>query len=57
MGAKDTSTMNVFSNLEQVLDEDYRHPIPMGIPGIDRLLKGGLARGEIGVIFSTNRCR
>ena len=31
--------MDVFSNLEQVLDDDYRHPIPMGIPGIDKLLK------------------
>jgi len=38
--------------LETVLDEDYRHPIPMGIPGIDRLLKGGLAKGEIGVILA-----
>jgi replicative DNA helicase len=44
--------LDVFSNLDQVLDEDYRHPIPMGIPGIDRLLKGGLAKGEIGVILA-----
>jgi replicative DNA helicase len=52
VGAKDTSMLNVFSNLDQVLEEDYRHPIPMGIPGIDRLLKGGLAKGEIGVILA-----
>jgi replicative DNA helicase len=52
VGSKDTSMMNVFSNLDQVLDDDYRHPIPMGIPGIDRLLKGGLAKGEIGVILA-----
>jgi len=52
VGSKDTSAMDVFSNLDQVLDEDYRHPIPMGIPGIDRLLKGGLAKGEIGVILA-----
>jgi replicative DNA helicase len=52
VGAKDTSSMDVFSNISQVLDEDYRHPIPMGIPGIDRLLKGGLAKGEIGVILA-----
>ena len=37
---------------DEVLNEDYRHPIPMGIPGIDRLLKGGLARGEIGVVLA-----
>jgi len=52
VGSKDTSTMDVFSNLDQVLDDDYRHPIPIGIPGIDRLLKGGLAKGEIGVILA-----
>jgi replicative DNA helicase len=52
VGSKDTTTMDVFSNLDQVLDEDYRHPIPMGIPGIDRLLKGGLAKGELGVILA-----
>jgi len=44
--------LDVFSNLDQVLEDDYRHPIPMGIPGIDRLLKGGLAKGEIGVILA-----
>jgi len=52
VGNKDTSMMDVFSNLDQVLEEDYRHPIPIGIPGIDRLLKGGLAKGEIGVILA-----
>jgi replicative DNA helicase len=52
VGAKDTSMMDVFSNLGQVLEDDYRHPVPMGIPGIDRLLKGGLAKGEIGVILA-----
>jgi replicative DNA helicase len=52
VGSKDTTTMDVFSNLDQVLADDYRHPIPMGIPGIDRLLKGGLAKGEIGVILA-----
>jgi replicative DNA helicase len=52
VGSKDTSMLDVFSNLHQVLEEDYRHPIPMGISGIDRLLKGGLAKGEIGVILA-----
>ena len=52
VGAKDTSMLDVFSNLDQVLEDDYRHPIPMGIHGIDRLLKGGLAKGEIGVILA-----
>ena len=43
---------DVFTNLDQVLDEDYRHPIPMGIAGIDNLFKGGLAKGELGVILA-----
>jgi len=52
VGEKDTGTTDIFSNLETVLDEDFRHPIAIGIPGIDRLLKGGLAKGEIGVILA-----
>lgn len=43
---------DIFNNLEEVLDEDFRHPIPIGIKGIDNLLKGGLAKGEIGVILA-----
>ena len=52
VGERQDGTEDVFNNLDEVLNEDYRHPIPMGIPGIDRLLKGGLARGEIGVILA-----
>lgn len=52
VGLVDDGMLNVFSNLDDVLNEDYRHPIPMGISGIDRLLKGGLAKGEIGVILA-----
>ena len=52
VGNVDRGTENVFDNLDEVLSDDYRHPIPMGIPGIDNLLKGGLAKGEIGVILA-----
>jgi len=52
VGERETGTEDVFHNLDDVLNDDYRHPIPMGIPGIDRLLKGGLAKGEIGVILA-----
>jgi replicative DNA helicase len=52
VGVIEKDTGDVFENLDQVLEEDYRHPIPMGIPGIDNLLKGGLAKGEIGVILA-----
>jgi replicative DNA helicase len=52
IGEREDGMADVFANLDEVLNEDYRHPIPMGIPGIDRLLKGGLAKGEIGVILA-----
>jgi replicative DNA helicase len=52
VGEVDKGTTDIFAGLDTVLEEDYRHPVPMGIPGIDRLLKGGLAKGEIGVILA-----
>jgi replicative DNA helicase len=52
VGEIDKGQTDIFDNLDTVLEEDYRHPIPMGIAGIDRLLKGGLAKGEIGVILA-----
>jgi replicative DNA helicase len=52
VGQVDKGVSDIFTGLDSVLEEDYRHPIPMGIPGIDRLLKGGLAKGEIGVILA-----
>ena len=52
VGQRESGMSDVFSDLDSVLNEDYRHPVPMGIPGIDRLLKGGLAKGEIGVVLA-----
>ena len=52
VGEIDKGQSDVFHDLDSVLEDDFRHPIPMGIDGIDRLLKGGLAKGEIGVILA-----
>lgn len=52
VGEVEKNVSDIFTGLDTVLDEDYRHPIPMGIAGIDKLLKGGLAKGEIGVILA-----
>jgi replicative DNA helicase len=52
VGERETGVIEIFSGLDDVLNDDFRHPIPIGIPGIDRLLKGGLAKGEIGVILA-----
>jgi len=52
VGEKDLGTQDVFDHLNTVLEDDYRHPIPMGIDGIDNLLNGGLAKGELGVVLA-----
>ena len=52
VGELNRGVEDVFYNLDEVLNDDFRHPVPMGIPGLDRLLKGGLAKGEIGVILA-----
>jgi replicative DNA helicase len=52
VGIREGGVTDIFSGLDEVLNDDFRHPIPMGIAGIDRLMKGGLAKGEIGVILA-----
>ena len=52
VGEREEGLSDVFGNLDEVLNDDFRHPIPMGIAGIDNLLNGGLAKGEIGVILA-----
>ena len=52
IGVTDKGTSDVFFNINTVLDDDYRHPIPTTINGLDKYLKGGLAKGEIGVILA-----
>ena len=52
VGEIEKGQTDVFNELDTVLEDDYRHPVPMGIRGIDNLLKGGLAKGEIGVILA-----
>jgi replicative DNA helicase len=44
--------MNVFDNIESVLAEDFRNPIPTGINGLDSYMDGGLAKGELGVLLA-----
>tara|TARA_R110002020_G_scaffold12855_4_gene46741 strand:- start:1482 stop:2849 length:1368 start_codon:yes stop_codon:yes gene_type:complete len=52
VGELDQTLLDVFSGLEEVLQDDFREPIPTGITGIDNLLDGGLAKGEIGVFLA-----
>lgn len=52
VGLEEDEMSDVFDNMEDALQKDYRHPIPTGIVGIDNLLKGGLGRGELGVVLA-----
>jgi replicative DNA helicase len=52
VGEDSEGALDVFSKLEEALQEDFRHPIATGISGIDNLLDGGLAKGEIGVFLA-----
>jgi len=44
--------IDVFHDLESVLADDFRKPIPTGIRELDELMDGGLAKGELGVILA-----
>jgi replicative DNA helicase len=44
--------ITLFDNMDNVLSEDYRDPIPTGITGIDKVTKGGLAKGEVGLVIA-----
>jgi len=52
IGDGDMGSFEIFTELEKLLEEDYRHPVPTGIDGLDNILNGGLAKGEIGVILA-----
>jgi len=52
VGENGDESRDVFSELDEVLIDDFRHPIPLGITGIDNLMDGGLAKGEIGVFLA-----
>lgn len=42
----------LFENIESDLSEDYRIAIPTGADKLDAVLRGGLAKGELGVIVA-----
>jgi len=52
VGTNKDAGVDVFFNIEEVLEEDFRKPIPTGIPGLDDKMGGGLAKGELGVILA-----
>jgi len=44
--------IDIFYDLDTVLSEDFRKPIPTGIEGLDLKMNGGLSRGELAVVLA-----
>ena len=51
-GDNKDDSVDVTDDIEDVLREDYRNPIPTGIKGLDEIMNGGLAKGELGIILA-----
>lgn len=52
VGISGDDATDVFHDMASALEKDHRHAIPTGIAGVDNLLKGGLGRGELGVVLA-----
>jgi len=52
VGSDKDDAIDVFDNIDEVLSEDFRKPIPTGISGLDEKMNGGLSKGELGVILA-----
>lgn len=44
--------ISVFDNIDSVLEDDFRKPIPTGIKGLDEIMDGGLSKGELAIILA-----
>jgi len=44
--------ITLYHNLENVLSDDYREPIPTGIEGLDEIMNGGLAKQELALVIA-----
>jgi replicative DNA helicase len=44
--------MNVFDNIKEALADDFRKPIRTGIEGLDKIMDGGLSKGELAIILA-----
>ena len=52
VGGEKDNGIDVFHAIDEVLSDDFRNPVPTGLVGIDNLMDGGLAKGELGVILA-----
>lgn len=47
IGKPQENGIEVFENSEKALSDNFRTPIPLGIPSIDKALKGGIGSGQL----------
>ncbi len=52
VGIHSDDATDIFHDIDAALEKNAREAIPTGIVGMDNLLKGGLGRGELGVILA-----
>ena len=45
-------SITLYHDIDNVLSDDFRHPIPTGIEGIDQIMDGGLASGELALVIA-----
>jgi replicative DNA helicase len=51
VGSTTDSVIDIFDGVRESLENDNRVPYPTGVVGIDNLLRGGLAKGELGIFL------
>jgi replicative DNA helicase len=52
VGIHSDDATDIFHDIDAALEKNAREAIPTGIVGMDNLLKGGLGRGELGVVLA-----
>lgn len=52
IGKKDVIVSATFDDLDRLLSDEYRNPIPTGITKLDSVMNGGLSGGELAIILA-----
>jgi replicative DNA helicase len=51
-GDNKDNAINITDNIEAVLADDFRKPIPTGIKGLDEIMDGGLSKQELAIVLA-----